>query len=360
MISNQRLPRWLNWGLAFPIIFVNAWLLLLLYQYLQPITNILLTASLIAFLLDYPIGFLEQRGMKRGWAIALVILVALVLLIVFVLVLGPIVFQQLVDFGNRLPAWLDQARKQLDTIDEQSILQYLQIDLSGLTVQLTNQLSATLKSLTSQLITLTLDTINSTVNFLVTLVLTVLLVINGKQLWYGILSWLPTDWNTRIQTSLQQSFQGYFAGQAIIALILSIALSLTFELLQVPFGLLFGLGIGIASIIPFGGTLSITLVSILLSFQNVWLGVKVLVAALVLGQINENVVAPRLIGGITGLNPAIVIVSLLVGVKIGGFLGLLLAVPVASCVKRIAEMMRTSDLVLESGTTSSKELSTPL
>jgi predicted PurR-regulated permease PerM len=347
MITNPRLPRWLNWGLTFPILFLNAWLLLLLYQYLQPITNILLTASLSAFLLDYPIGFLEKRGMKRGWAISLVILSALVLLIVITLVLGPIVLRQLIEFANRLPVWLEEGRKQLEAIDEQTILQYLPIDLSGLTAQLTNQLSITLKSLTSRAISLTLDTINSTLNLLITVVLTILLVINGKRLWDGILSWLPQDWSTRIQASLQQSFQGYFAGQAIISLILSVALSVTFELLQVPFGLLFGLGIGIASIIPFGGTLSIALVSGLLAFQNIWLAVKVLVAALILGQINENIVAPRLLGGITGLNPAVVVVSLLVGVKIGGFLGLLLAVPIASCIKRIAETIRNGNSVLE-------------
>ncbi|MBW4558540.1 MAG: AI-2E family transporter [Trichormus sp. ATA11-4-KO1] len=339
MFSSQKLPRWLNFGIAFPVIFLNIWLIFLLWQYLQPIPSIVLTASLAAFLLDYPIIFLEQRGMTRTWAIALVLLFALALLTVIGLFLGPVVFQQLIEFGDRLPVWIEKGRKQLQTLDDQTILQNLPIDLSGLTIQLTNQISATLQSLTSRIINLTLDTINIAVNFLVTVVLTILLVLNGKKLWDGIFNWFPAKWSTRIQTSLQQSFQGYFAGQAIIALILSIVLSLTFEVLQVPFGLLFGLGIGIASIIPFGGTLSTTLVSLLLASQNIWLGIKVFVTALILIQINDNVVAPRLIGGITGLNPAIVVISILIGVKIGGFLGLLLAVPTASFIKKIADTL---------------------
>ncbi|MGJ3250186.1 MAG: AI-2E family transporter [Elainellaceae cyanobacterium] len=340
MFSDQKFPRWLTIGFAFPIIFVNGWLILLALEYLQPITNIVLTASLIAFLLDYPISFLEKQDVKRGWAIALVLLSALFIFSIVGLFVGPLVFQQLVEFANRLPIWIEEGRKQLLSLDEQSILQYLPIDFTEITTQFTKQLSTTLKSLTSQVISLTLDTINSAVNLLVTIVLTILLVLNGKRLWNGFLSWLPPNWNNKVKTSLQKSFQGYFVGQAIIASILSIALSLAFIALNVPFGLLFGLGIGIASVIPFGGTVAILIVSLLLTFQDVWLGSKVLIASIILGQLNDNVVAPRLLGGITGLNPAVVVVSLLVGVKLGGILGLLLAVPSASSVKRISDMVR--------------------
>lgn len=104
---------------------------------------------------------------------------------------------------------------------------------------------------------------------------------------------------------------------------MSLALIFTFWVLQIPFGVLFGLAIGIASLIPFGEILSITSVSLLLAAQNIWLGVKVLLVAIVLSQINDTIVAPRSIGNITGLNPALLVVVLLIGGKFGGVLGLL-------------------------------------
>jgi predicted PurR-regulated permease PerM len=173
-----------------------------------------------------------------------------------------------------------------------------------------------------------------------TIVLSILLVLNGERLWNGILSWFPDEWQARIQASLQPSFQGYFSGQATLALILATAQSIAFVLLDAPFGLLFGLGIGVASVIPFGGAVAILIVSILLAFQSVWLGIKVLIVALLIGQINDNFIAPRLIGGVTGLNPAIVVISLLIGAKFAGFLGLILAVPTASFIKKIVDMLR--------------------
>ncbi|NJO44988.1 MAG: AI-2E family transporter [Oscillatoriales cyanobacterium RM2_1_1] len=340
MISNFKLPIWLNLCLIFPIVVLDVWLFSRLCQFLQPIPSIIITASLIAFLLEFPIISLERQGLRRSLAISLVLLIALVIFSIISLILGPLVLEQSIEFAKRLPDWLNKAEQQLQVLSEQGILQNLPFNLSGLADQLTDQISRTFNSFTSRLINFTFETINGTVNFLVTLVLSILLVINGPALWEGLLSWLPSPWSDRVQMALRPSFQGYFSGQAIIASILGVALSIAFTLLKIPFGLLFGIGIGIASVIPFGGTITITLVSGLLAFQNVWLGAKVLTVSLILGQINENVVAPRLIGGITGLNPAAVFMSLLVGARAGGFLGLILAVPTASFVKRIADTFK--------------------
>lgn len=345
MLPSLKPPNWLNFWLIFPIIVLDGWLIFLLCRYLQPMPGIVITASLIAFFLELPIIFLEKQGLPRGWAISLVLLLALVILTIIILILVPLVFEQSIEFASRLPDWLAKAQAQLEMLDTQGFLQNFPFEVRNLTTQLINQISTTFKSFTRQLISLTLETINSTLNLLVTLVLSILLVINGPKLWHGLLSWLPTQWRDRLQASLRPSFQGYFAGQAIIALITGITLSVAFTVLQIPFGLLFGIGIGIASVIPFGGSITIALVSGLLAFQNLWLGVKVLIVALIVGQINENVIAPRLIGGLTGLNPAVVFISLLVGVEVGGFLGLILAVPTASVIKRIADMSRNPGLI---------------
>ncbi|HEY9879702.1 MAG TPA: AI-2E family transporter [Leptolyngbyaceae cyanobacterium] len=340
MVSLSNLPKWVIVGLAFPMVCLNGWLLYQLGMLLQPVTSVVISASLIAFLFDYPIRFLEKRGIPRGGAIALVLLTALLLTSILVIFLGPLVWQQLNEFTERLPRWIDRAKTELLLLEQRATLQSLPIDLDQLTIGAANQISDALESGTSQVINVTLTTIDSALNLLVTGVLSILLVITGEELWNGVLSWLPDKWQIRIQDSLQPSFQGYFSGQATLALILATAQSIAFMLLGVPFGLLFGVVIGLVSIIPFGGTVAILGVSALLASQNAWLGLEVLIVALVLGQINDNFVAPRLIGGITGLNPAIIIIAILIGAKFAGFLGLILAVPTASFLKKIADTLR--------------------
>jgi predicted PurR-regulated permease PerM len=354
MLPYQKLPQWLKVSLAFPLIFLNGWLIGLLYHSLQPISSIVIAACLVTFLLDYPIALLERRGLPRAWAIGLVLVVAIALVGAIGFGLLPIVFRQLEEFVNRLPAWLTAAQQQVAILSTLPIFQDLPVDLTTLTAGLTERVTQTLQLASRQAIFLAVDTINSALNLLLTVVLTVLLVFSGTRLWNGLLSWLPAPWNKQIQDSLRQSFQSYFAGQAIVSTIQGVTLMTVFLLLQIPFGLLFGLTIGFASLIPFGGTLTIIVISSLLALQNIWLGLKVLLVAVLVGQIIENAIAPRLMSGMTGLNPAVVFISLLMGSQVGGILGLLLAVPSAGFIKRIADRFRgsTSDVLVASNPSS--------
>lgn len=72
-----------------------------------------------------------------------------------------------------------------------------------------------------------------------------------------------------------------------------------------------------------------------------WLGVRVVAVAAIIDQGVANAIAPQLIGGIVGLNPVWILVSLLLGTKIAGVLGLIVAVPVASSIKGLFEEFKT-------------------
>jgi predicted PurR-regulated permease PerM len=107
-----------------------------------------------------------------------------------------------------------------------------------------------------------------------------------------------------------------------------------------PLALLFGLAIGLASVIPFGGTTTIIIVSLLVALQDFSLGVRVFLIAELILQVHENVIGPRIFGEITGLNPVWTLTSLFIGIKVAGFLGLIMAVPIASFIKASAETIR--------------------
>jgi predicted PurR-regulated permease PerM len=129
-----------------------------------------------------------------------------------------------------------------------------------------------------------------------------------------------------------------------MASILAIIQSTALFILKVPLALLFGFMIGIGSIIPFGGLTMIIVVSLLVALQNFWLGVKVLAVAIVITQISENVIAPRIVGDLIGLNPVWMLISLFIGVKLGGVVGLIVSVPIASFIKGTFDAIRAQGL----------------
>jgi predicted PurR-regulated permease PerM len=198
--------------------------------------------------------------------------------------------------------------------------------------QLASQLSQRLLGLLGTTVTLTINT-------LIVLVLAIFLLLGGESISAGLARWLPDSWRDLVLTTANRTFRGYFGGQAILALILSAAQIVVFTLLGIPYGVLFAVAIGFTTLIPYASALTILLVSLLLALEDPRTGVEVLAAAITVGQVVDQGIQPRLMGQIVGLQPAWLLLSLPVGARVGSLLGLgdllglLLAVPVASCLK---------------------------
>lgn len=333
----NRLPRWMFWGLALPVLALNGWVALQVYAYFRSQLTIFLTATLLSFLLNYPVQLLARFRLRRSLAIVLVLLGALSIFGTLGVLLAPPLVEQLNELIGRLPSWLDSGTAQLAAIQNWAVELNLPIDLTRLSVQLQGRLTAQLQSISATLLSLLPDAIGSVVDLGLTVVLTFYLLLHGERLWDGIFQWLPRSWNERARPLIRQNFQNYFLGQITVALLMGTAMTIAFVVIRVPFGLLFGIAVGVAAIFPFGPALSITIISFLTALKSIWLGVRVVTVAAVIDQVVENAIAPQLIGGFVGLNPVWILVSLLLGTKIAGFLGLIMAVPVASSIKGLFE-----------------------
>lgn len=340
----NRLPRWVTRGLFLPLVALNAWVALQIFQYFQSLIAICIIATLLAFILDYPVRLLTRLKVKRTRAVLLVLLLALVFLVILGVTLIPTAINQLNELATRLPMWIESGSQQLQTLQTWAAAHKRTVDLSKLVTQLEDRLSTQLQALSGEILGFLLQAIGSVLDLVLTGVLTLYLLLYGDRVWDGIEQWLPHSLSAQVRQSLRQSFHNYFVGQATLAVLISAAMTVAFVLIQVPFGLLFGLGVGVMAMFPFGTALGICLVSFLTALKSIWLGVRVLVVATAIDQVIENVVAPQLIGGFTGLNPVWILVSLLIGAKVGGLLGLVVAVPFASFVKSMIETFKSNNL----------------
>lgn len=337
-----KLPRWWIYGLLFPLAILNFWLALLVFEYFRALITVLVIATVLSFLLDYPVRFLSSYGMKRDRAVLSVLFVTLFVLVVLGLTLAPILLTQLTELATRLPTWIVSGTEQIEAFNKWAENRNLRIDVSGLTTQLSDRLSAQLQSLTGEILKFGLGAADSLLNFLLTIVLTFYLLLHGDSVWEGLFKWLPPKLSLQLRELLPRSFHNYFVGQATLASLMGLSMTVAFLILRVPFGLLFGLGVGVMTLIPFGAPFSICMVSLLITLNNFWLGVTVLAVATIIDQLIENAIAPRLMGSFIGLNPVWILVSLLVGIKVGGVVGLLVAVPMAGFIKNAVDAVEHS------------------
>ncbi len=336
----KEIPIWVRGLLIFPLGCLNGWLVLLLFDRFQPLSSLLVTASILAFLLNFPIQFLQRRGLNRSMAIGLVSILSLLILALLSLILVPLIIEELSELVNNLPGLIESGTQQLQALQAWAIAQQFPGNISDLVERVIGQLSRVLQATSSQLLSILLGTISKVINIFILIILTVFMVLGGETAWKGLFSWLPVEWRMPLQNSIRRTFRGYFAAQALLAGILSIAQTLLFVALGVPYAVLYGVSIGIATLIPYASTLVILIVSVLVTLDNVSLGLKVLVGAIAVSFINDNVLSPRIMGQSIGLNPIWLIISLFLGGKAAGILGLVIAVPIASVVKQMGDAMR--------------------
>ena len=335
----SKLPKWLTIGLIIPLLVLNGWLLILVCGYFESLVTIILTATLLSFILDYPVRFIEQRGLPRAIAILIVLLSGILLLGIIGVTVIPILLDQLNGLLERLPSYVASGSEQAKVFEAWADERNFPVSISSLVADSLSRVSYQLQELSGQILGSFFSVVGSLLDLLLTVVLTFYMLLHGSELWQGVFQFLP-DNRTEIRDSLKRTFNNYFVGQLTVASVMGVSITIAFLIIQIPFALLFGLVVGLMALFPFGAALSISLVSFIMALKSIWLGLKVLAIAFVIEQIVESVIAPRLLGEFTGLNPVLVLISLLIGAQLGGFLGLILAVPLASFIKRLFEIFK--------------------
>ncbi|BAS57722.1 putative conserved domain protein [Leptolyngbya boryana NIES-2135] len=331
------------------LILVSGWLTLNALTYFGELISVLVTAGLIAFLLNYPVARLG-KVMPKALAAGVVYLFAGLILTVVAVTIAPPIIQQTQQLTANLPNLIASGQQQLQDFQTWGESRHLGFDLSFLEQQLSVQLQGQAKTIASTGIGLVLNTFNWVLDLILILVISFYLVLDGAKIWGGITGIFSQPIQESLTNSMRDSLQRFASGQLLLGLFMAIALSLAFWWLKVPFFLVFAVFIGVMEVIPFiGASLGIATVGILVAFIDWWMAIEVLGTAIAIQQVKDNAIAPRILGELTGLSPVIILTSLLVGARVAGLLGVILAIPLTSVVKTIVEILMNPDLPPQAG-----------
>ncbi|OGD30233.1 hypothetical protein A2W60_00045 [Candidatus Azambacteria bacterium RIFCSPHIGHO2_02_46_12] len=120
-------------------------------------------------------------------------------------------------------------------------------------------------------------------------------------------------------------------GQLLLGFVVGVAVYIGLLLLGVKYALVLAIIAGIAELMPIVGVLiSGTIAVLLAAVQDLFLGAMVLLLFVIIQQFENHVIVPQVMRKIVGLSPVVVILSLLIGFRLGGILGMLISVPVAA------------------------------
>ena len=335
----------LFYGLSGPIIALNIWLLSLLFGYFQHPITIVSTAAIFAFLLNYLVKFLERARFSRTQAVIIVLAIALALLVISVITLVPIVISQTIQLLHQIPDWLTASQNNIEHLEKLARRRRLPLDFKQISYQINTYIQNLVQQIPEGAVGFAGSLLSSLINLILIVVLTFYMLLYGKGVWEGLINLLPTRISVPFAKSLQLNFHYFFLSQILLALFMVVTLTPIFFLIGVPFALLFAMTIGISQLIPFvGATLGIGLVTILILLQqDFWLAIEVAAVAILIQQLKDNLLTPKLLGNFIGLNPIWILVSILIGFEIAGLFGTLIAIPIAGTIKDTFDTLRSND-----------------
>jgi predicted PurR-regulated permease PerM len=319
------------WTVVWVVLAVAAGLFVL-YE-IRRILVWLLVAGFVAAVLSPAVSILERRGLRRGLAVAVVtiglVLIIGALLYVFV---RPLVSQS-IEFAQNLPETVD--RIQRAPLVRQALERF---NLEQRVEQASPELPQRLLGLSGPLVSAFASVAAFLVALISVVVLAVFLLIYGPQFAATGLALVgeraKQERLRRLGGRSLQAVSGWVAGNVLTSIVAGIATTVVLLLTGVPYGGLLGLWVAFADLIPLVGATLGAIPAIIIAFTvSVPVGIAVVIFFVLYQQFENHVLQPAVYGKTIKLNPFLVLLAVLVGVELAGFLGALLALPVAGIIQ---------------------------
>ncbi|WP_413171177.1 AI-2E family transporter [Anabaena azotica] len=318
----------------FLLLVASGWAIVQLLDYFQAVIVVFSLAAILAFLLNYPVAFL-RRFLPHAVAVIVVFLVSMMILGLLIMTVGLTVLSQGQQLIDSISGFLNSLVPLIERIEEFLQNRNLQIDLSVIETQLRDQAVSTL--VTS--LAILQGILTNFITFIFIAVVAFFMLLDGEKLWRFMIKIVPQNRRQRFTNIIRRSFLGFFRGQLLLTLFLTTSTFIVFLLFNVPFALLLSLIVGILDMIPgIGATLGVSTITLIVLAQNAWLALRVLITCVVLQQIQDNLIAPRVMQGTMNLNPVVVFFSLLIGARVAGLLGVFISIPIAAIIVSLLEI----------------------
>lgn len=291
-----------------------------------------------AYLLDPAADRLQRMGMRRTAATIVISVGFFFSLVLILLLLLPAVAAQAAELARALPEYVEGLRDRLiPYLSGVASRAAVEFDLSaeGLLREYWSEAMNVLINAVTGLLRSGVALLNIVSLLFVTPIVTFYMLRDWDRMVARIAAIVPPDYLPtvrRLAREIDEVLAGFIRGQGLVCLFLAVFYALGLWLVGLRYGLIIGLLTGFFSFIPYIGMAigaAVGLTTAAFQFQNL-IGVALVAGVFAVGQFIEgNLISPRVVGDRIHLHPVWIIFAVLAGTVLFGFLGTLLAVPVA-------------------------------
>jgi len=314
------------------ILKVVAVLLMLFFFYLiRDILIIFVVALILATLINPLADWFAKKRIPRALAVLLIYIILIGVLVSILTLLIPPLVEQSGQLIKKLSAYWDSVVSQVSALKNLAITK----GFVGNSDALSSLESGLSKALGGVFSTLS-GVFGGVVTTILILVLTFYMVVEGDALKKFFKSIAPEKYRPHLvglMTRAQHKIGLWLRGSLMLGLIVGIFVYVGLTILGVKYALVLALLAGILELLPYFGPPIAAIPAVFLAFSQAPIkGLLVLALYVIVQQLENNILVPKVMQKAIGLNPVVSILSLGIGFKLAGFLGALLAIPIATAI----------------------------
>lgn len=299
---------------------------------------IILVALFLAAIIQPVADWAHKYKIPRGLTVIITYIVGLGLLALTITLMVPTLIDQALKLGPIFGARWDSLQDVVKGVQNFAV-QYDLLPEDGfasIQTQAAEVVSRLLQALTG--------IFGGIAAFVIVLVITFYLVAQDEKAKTLVHDWVDKKHQKfvlKLINELQAQMSRWFRGQATLSLIIGIMVYLALTLLGIEGALVLALFAALLEFIPYLGPILSSIPIIFVAFtQSPWLGLLSLIALIVIQQLENHIIVPKVMQKAVGLNPLISIISMLLGARLFGLIGALLAIPFATALMVVVKEVR--------------------
>ncbi len=341
---SERQPIEISTGIIFRTILI---ILALWFLYVvRDVIALLFISVLIVALIEPAVNWMQFKGIRRGVGILLIYLLVIIFIGGISFFLAPYLSDQFKDLYKKVPEYSQNINNIISGIG--SYLPTEDANLASGSQDNFDNLADNFSGISEKIFATTVSFFSGIISAVVVFALVFYMTVRKDGIKNFIVAIVPKkheEYATSLVIRIKDKIGKWMQGQIIVMLAIFIIDFIWLSILGIPYAFILALFAGLMEIIPFFGPIISAIPGVLLGFLiSPWKGIIALILYIVSQQIESQVIVPQVMKRAVGLNPIVIILSLLIGLKLGGVLGAILAIPIATGINiAVEDLMATKE-----------------
>ncbi|MCB5951870.1 AI-2E family transporter [Enterococcus sp. BWT-B8] len=312
-----------------------------LWQFVGVVGLPIIMATILYYLLNPIVDYLEKKQIPRVWSIFGLFVVVMALIVWGVIVIVPEIQSQVVSFTNNFPKYIDTIDSKMQEILSDPLFGQLRQPLEDMGDRLTNSIGDIIKNVSSSTVQ-GLGNFFGAVASVVVAVFTMPFILfyllkDGKQLAPFYIKFLPNKMRKptlSVLSEMHSQVSSYIRGQLTVAFAVAMMFIIGFSIIGLEYSITLGIIAGFLNLIPYLGSFLAMVPAVFLGIVGgPVLLIKVLIVFVLEQTIEGRVVSPLVLGSRLDVHPVTILLVLLTSGKLFGITGVILGIPVYAAAK---------------------------